>query len=137
MQKINKDADTVSLKMKFQMIVMQAYVWFITVGPNFFFALFYGLYFADAMGDTSDYHCVVDLASAGKMMKPVPLDYKAAGIKTDGLPEFIKKNPERYEDVTEKYRSLMLFGMIVQAILFILSVYQGFSFKPNVEDQGN
>lgn len=125
------------ITMKFQMLIMQAYVWFITVGPHFFFALFYGLYFADAMGDTSDLHCVVDLASAGKMVKPVPLDYKAAGIATDGLEEFIKKNPQRYEDVTEKYRSLMLFGTIVQAILFVLSVYQSITFKPAIDDQAN
>lgn len=114
-------------------ILLYGYVWLINVGPAFFFSLFYILYYADAMGDTSDYHCVVDLANAGKMVSPHPLDYKAAGWTTSSIPEEIAKNPAKYVDVTEKWRGMMLFGMIVQILLFCLSIYQTVRFKPAPE----
>ena len=41
------------------------------------------------MGDNSDLHCVVDMTSAFKMAKPVPLDYKAAKWTTADLPDLI------------------------------------------------
>lgn len=63
---------------KTPMVILYLYVWTINVAPPFFFSLFYMLYYADAVGDNSDFHCVVDLTSAAKMEKPIPLDYKAA-----------------------------------------------------------
>ena len=116
-------------------MVLYAYVWFLLAGPPFFYSLFYALYYADAMGDSSDYHCVVDLTSAAKMEKPIPLDYKAAGVTTEGLPDFIAKNPAKYQDITESWRGMMLFGMIVQIILFLLGVAQAVKFEPSPEPQ--
>lgn len=118
------------MQMKTPYIVLYLYVWLMNVGPPFFFGLFYILYYADAMGDTSDFHCVVDLTAATKMTKPVPLDYKSAGVSTSGLPEFIAKNPLKYVDVTENWRGMMLFGLIVQILLFCLSLFQTVRFKP-------
>jgi len=114
-------------------IILYLYIWLVNVGPPFFFGMFYILYYSDAMGDTSDFHCVVDISSATKMEKAIPLDYKAAGVSTTGLAAFIEKNPAKYEDVTEKYRGMMLFGMIVQILLFVLSLYQTIRFSPNPE----
>lgn len=112
------------------MIVLFIWVWLLNVGPSFFFGLFYVLYYSDAMGDDSDYHCVVDLTAASKMAKPVPLDYKAAGWTTATIPEYLEKYPEKYIDVTESWRGMMLFGMIVQILLFIMQVYGTVTFNP-------
>jgi hypothetical protein len=95
----------------------------VNVGPPFFFSLFYILYYADAVGDSSDFHCVIDLSQAGKMEKPVPLDYKAAGWTTETIPDYVDKHPEKYVDVTEKWRGMMLFGMIVQILIFCFAVF--------------
>ena len=84
------------MKLKYPAIVLYSYVWLLYCGPPFFYSLFYMLYYADAMGDTSDYHCVVDLYSAARLEKPVPLDYKAAGVRTSNLPDFISKNSDKY-----------------------------------------
>lgn len=100
--------------MKTAHIALLAYVWFINIGPPFLFGLFYVLYYADAMGNDSDLHCVVDITKAGKMEQAIPLDYMGARLhlKTNELPDFLEKNPE-YTDMTESYRGMMLFGMIV------------------------
>lgn len=122
-------------KVKAPMIVMFLYVLLVTSGPSFFYGLFYILYYADAMGDSSDYHCVVDLTGAAKMSKPVPLAYKESGITTEGLPDFIAKHPDKYVDVTENWRGMMLFGLIVQVILFLQSCYSVYRFEPNPDLQ--
>ena len=67
------------------------------------------------------------------MKKPVPLDYKAAGWTTEKIPEYLEKNPGKYVDVTEQWRGMMLFGMIVQILLFIANVSDIAMFKPSPE----
>ena len=124
------------MKLQTPSIVLYGYVWFLLAGPPFFYSLFYALYYADAMGDSSDYHCVVDLTSAAKMEKPIPLDYKAAGVSTEGLPDFIAKNPEKYQDITESWRGMMLFDATSKNISMIINDrFQGLLKEVGIEEQ--
>ena len=94
--------------------------------PPAVYSILYTLYYADAIGDSSDLHCVVDITQEGKMKKNLPFDYKKVGLTTKTLPDFLLKNSEKYVDMTLGYKSMMLFGLIVQWILFVTIVFSCF-----------
>ena len=114
---------------KHAFFVLYTFIVLVNVSPHFFFSLFYLLYYVDAVGDSSDLHCVVDNSSEGRMEHPGPVDYKKYKMS---LSQFMDKGPLRYSDVTDEYRGLMLFGFITQLLLLLVGIFQTVRFTPNV-----
>jgi len=107
----------------------KAYFYGVNILPPLIFAILYTVTFSEVESEWS-IRCIVDTTKQNKMVENTPWAYSLKKYPTDqSIKDFLLEHPNQYEDITSAYAWLGLFGMLVNFLLFILSVYDCYQFN--------